>query len=371
MSKATALSTLRTNACIPSTEYTDTQLNVWLDDALNQHTKVYTFDTLPARQIDAVVLLAWIKVCYARASKASMYFSISGREGSINKAEIVSNNLQLVTQLREEYITLCGRLGISAAPEIVVSDFEIMDESVGAETPTEVHQAPQVPVLVASDWAGTTVTLSWGEAVPRNTFSRYEIYFGTESGLEDRTTLGEDNPVHLGVSATKATFIKSLTSIEKNCISIGDLNPAIDYYFVIVLVDINGRIAVSNEVFCGPSAPVPPPTPALEYLSFFLGGTLTPNTDYISNIAFGHNVAVKSVSINLQTAPSGSPLILSVFAEAAGAGASLDTTVPIASTSGSNTGDFAIITSKALYLRTGATTGGAVGANVVIGYEIS
>lgn len=371
MSKATALTALRTNANILSTEYTDTQLNNWLDDALNQHTKAYTFDTLPARQVDCVVLLAWIKACYARASKASLYFSVSGREGSTNKAEIVSSNLQLVTQLRDEYITLCGRLGISAAPEIIVSDVQILDESLNAETPIEAHEAPQVPVLVASNWTGTSVTLSWGESVPRNTFSRYEIYYGTEPGLEDRTTFGEDSVVHLGVSATKAIFIKSLTSIEKTCIGLTDLVALTNYYFVIVLVDINGRISVSNEVSCGPNVPVPPPTPALEYLSFYLGGVLSPNTDYIANVAFGHDIVVKSVAINLQTAPATDPLVLKIFAEEYGAGASLDTIVAAGSTSGSNTGAFSIITSKALFLRTGATTGSAVGANVVIGYELS
>jgi len=371
MSKAICLTTLRTNASIVSTEYSDTQINVWLDDALHQHTKEFSFDTLPERQNDAIVLLSWIKVCYARASKASLYFSVGGKEGSTNKAEIVSSNLQLVTQLREEYTVLCGRLGINAAPEIIVSDATILDGSVNAETPTEAWAAPDTPVLVASAWDGTSVTLSWDEAHPRTSFSRYELYYGTEAGLEDLRTLGEDGIEHLGVSPTKAIYIRALVSIEKVCIGLTDLVAETDYYFVVVIVDINGRIAVSNEVSCGPSAPVPVPTPTLEYLTFFLGGTLTPDTDYIANVVFGNDITIKSVAINVQSAPSGDPLLVKIFSEAGGLGASFDTTVAAGATNGSNTGAFAIPTTKALFLRTGATTGGAVGANAVIGYELS
>jgi len=367
MSQASLLSTLRSNSAMLSTEYTDTQVNVWLNDALNQHTKTYTWTTLPDREKDAVVLLSWIKVCFARASKASTYFSVSGREGSTNKGEIVAHNLELARTLREEYVLLCGRLGINPAPEIIVSDVSIMDESLHGETMTEANIAPQSTVLTASGWTGTTVKLSWTEAMPRGSFSRYELYYGTESGLKDMSTMGDDDAEHLGVG-TKATFIRSYTAIERVCTLITDLVAITDYYFVVVLVDVNGRISVSNEVSAGPTEESVPES-TTEYMTFFLGGTLTSDTDYISNVVFSADIAISSVSITLTGAPADAACTISIFKAASGSGDSFDVTIPIGSTSGSNTGSFEITTDDALFLRTGVATGSAVGATVVIGYE--
>jgi len=239
---------LRANASIQVSEYDDTQLETWITDAIHQHNRKYTFQTLPEYEQEAVVYLAWIKTCYARASRASMYYSVGGREGSVNKAEIVSNNIQLVSFLREEYITLCERIGVNPAAEIIVSDVTKFDPSAHMMTPVSAHRPPAASTLYALNFTGTEVDLTWTEAKPSDTFVRYRLWVGNSPGLADLTTVGDEDAEYNGVDTSKATLLKTYDDKWRNSCRISGLSTGSAYYFIVVLEDINGRFSVSNEV---------------------------------------------------------------------------------------------------------------------------
>lgn len=367
MSQAALLSTLRTDANVSASEYTDSQMGSWLDDALAQHNRTYTWTTLPSTEEEPVRLLAWIQVCRARASKASMYFSVSGEEGSVNKAEILQNNLQMIEQLRRDYLDICGRLGLSGAPEVRVSDLQAVNPVIHGMVPVPVHQAPGTLTLFAENYADTTIELYWTEATPRSTFVRYRLFMGTVAGLQDMSTLTSDTPqTYQGVDNDKVTWIGDFTSIEQTRVRITGLTAGVTYYFVVVLEDINSRISVSNEVATTEASETPA---TVQYLTFVLAGTLTINTDYVSGVAFGRAITITSISVSVTTAPSGGACVVRVYKAAGGAGAYLEASVASGANAGSNTGTFEIGAAEALYVRTG-TVNGAVQATVLLGYTL-
>jgi len=247
-STATMIAALRGNAAVLSTEYADSVLTDWVQAALYQHNRRYTVATLPANEVDAVIFLAWIKLCYARAATASQYFSISGRSGSVNKGEMVGHNLEMLRFLREEYITLCQRIGVNPAPEIIVSDFTILDESQNVMTPTSAHIPPITSVVGTQNYTGTTLDLYWSEAQPGDTFLRYRVFYGTEEGLADLATLGDLEAEYPGIDEDKATLL--VTYIEKWRVAcrVTGLTAGTHYYFIVMVEDINGRFAISDEV---------------------------------------------------------------------------------------------------------------------------
>lgn len=246
--KPTMLATLRAYTACTTTEFDDTKLNDWLDKALAQHNRKYTFASLPVAEVDLVLFLAWIKVAMARAGQATQYYSLSGRAISGDKSQVMRNNLELMRELRQEYVTACGRTGINPAPEIIVSEFTVLDESISGYTPVNANIAPD-PVLLTPTYAsGATATLSWTEAKPRDAFVKYQVFVGTTAGLQDLTTLTDENPTYPGVDASKATLLGTYTDIWKTAIKASGLVAGTTYYFVVVLSDCNRRLSISNEV---------------------------------------------------------------------------------------------------------------------------
>lgn len=253
ISKASLLTTLRQNASILSTEYDDTALNGFLDEAMLQHNRRYTFATAPSREGDAVLFLAWIKVCYARAGAATQYFSISGKSASGDKSQIMRNNLELIRELRTEYTTLCGRLGISGAPEIIVSDFTILDESLSGVTPVNSHMPPDAVTLSVYASTASSVTLEWTPCAPARDFVKYRLFFGTVAGLQDMSTMSEAGELYPGLDSTKVTLIGEYTDIFKTMAKVTGLTAGTAYYFVVAAYDNNQRISVSNEIAVTPT----------------------------------------------------------------------------------------------------------------------
>jgi len=370
-STTTLVTTLRGNASIEPSEYDDTRLQGWLNDALNQHNHRYTLGTLPTHEIDCVIFLAWIKVCYARASAATLFYSVSGRSGSINKAEIVRNNLDLAQVLREDYISLCQRLGVNPAPEIVVSDVTKMDESLHAMTPVSAHTAPQVSTLSISNHTGTSVDLAWTEAIPKDTFLRYRLFFGNEAGLQDMTTLGDLDTTYYGVDNSKAQLLKTYDEIWRTSCRITGLDETLDYYFVLVVEDVNGKFSVSNEVSSGPAIP-PEASSSLRYATFLLSGTLRPNVEYVQNISFTDKIKIETLNVQASTAPVDESLVVRVSTESGGGGESIELEL-VENDHAATLVDQNVLVpyDKAVFISTGSTVGAAADVQVIIGYRVA
>lgn len=247
------LATLRGYTGCAVSEYDDTKVNDWLAKALAQHNRRYTFATLPSAEEDLVLFLAWIKVAMARAGAATQYFSLSGRAATGDKSQIMRNNLELARELRIEYVTACGRTGINPAPEIIVTSATILDESISGMTPINAHSAPEAITLSAGAVSGGTSVLSWTQAMPRDTFTHYQVFFGTTAGLQDLSTLTDDNPRYPGIDAAKATLLGTYTEIWKTAVKASGLVAGTTYYFVVVLTDCNRRLSISNEVSVTPA----------------------------------------------------------------------------------------------------------------------
>lgn len=366
MDRDSVISAVRANAGIATSEYDDTRLGEWADTALKQHNRKYEWATTPAHEFEPVMLLAWIQVCRARAGKATQYFSVNGREGSTNKAEIVNNSISLIRELREEYKTACGRLGINPSPEIIVSDITVMDESSHGLVPITAHTAPQVSTLYISNITSSTVDLRWDACRPATSFLRYVLYYGTTPTLKDDTNIGDtiSNP---GV-ADHAVRLQEFTNITHTAARITGLTEGTAYYFIVVVEDVNALYSISNEVSNqDESEEAESETHSLQ---LFLSGTLTSTMEYATALTFaGQSVTITRMLVTVQTPPSTGALQLQLYREANGAGASFEVSVALGQSSGSNSGSFTVESTQALYLRTG-TAGGAAGATVIIEYTL-
>jgi hypothetical protein len=325
--------------------------------------------SLPAHEVEAVVMLAWIRVCQARASKATKYYSVSGRDGSIDRSSMVGTNLEMARQLREDYVTLCTRLGINPAPEIIVSEFEKFDDSLHAMTPVETHEPPESCNLSITSYGGEEVVLQWTESQPRNTFTFYQLFVGTEAGLQDFSNLGDTSGVrHFGLNESKATMLKIYRDHWRTSCKIENLDPSETYYFVLKLVDCNGRFSLSNEIVVG-SENAEIVEDSLRYANFTLSGVLLTSTDYITDVSFTDQMKIEQVSVSLATAPTTEPLEV-VVANALN-GENITVTVPVGVTVASADAQNLIITaSQSLNISTGLTVGGSASAVVRIGYRL-
>src|SRR5688572_26741086 len=73
---------LREDAVIePSEGIADAKIEQWIRESIRKHDSTLDLTAIPDEEDEAVTLLAWIQLCYHRASKYSAEASTSGANG--------------------------------------------------------------------------------------------------------------------------------------------------------------------------------------------------------------------------------------------------------------------------------------------------
>ncbi len=170
-------SSLEKRASVQASEgITPSDLNELVTAALAEHNFALTFATLPDNQTELVLLLAWIRLCYTRASKIVNDANLSGAAGfGQDRNTPFAKNMQLAASLRSQYDFLCDKLGLDptpAASSVVVSSLRMADALLsGAPVPLSVAPVPPIPVLsVVGDISGTSLIIAW-------TFAPFEYFY--------------------------------------------------------------------------------------------------------------------------------------------------------------------------------------------------
>jgi len=222
------------------------EARIFLEEAIQRHNDEYTWDTLPAKERPAVLLLAWKTVCFVRATEiGSHQFSVTGQQGSSNPAERFNYLMQLVEKLEKEYETLCDDIGV-ASDDVTVGTIIRVDKLTDWVIPYNQHTGPTASTLAVTASGATQVDLVWTqEAVPG--FFRYSVFYDTSPGLEDLTTLNEANPTHYGITSS-ASLLSTITAIHKTALRVTDLEAGQLYYFVVQTMDSSKHVSLSNEV---------------------------------------------------------------------------------------------------------------------------
>ena len=225
-------------------EFEDPILNGVLDDALARHKSTITYSSLPKDEEYPVLLLAWRNVCLVRAGNHTQFFSISSEEGSGDKSQVMQNNITLARELLEEYQDSSHGDTIQVATLLTRERFrEVLLPDVAVPLP---------PVLTLATPTGattTTLSLSWDKPSITD-FNRYVVFRHTSAGLKDLTRLTStdtDENKDFGIAAA-ATKVKEIYDRDLVNYKVTGLTSGTTYYFVIVLVNNNGKISHSNEV---------------------------------------------------------------------------------------------------------------------------
>lgn len=360
---------LRVTADIASTELTDTQLQEWVVASLAQHNPSYTLGSLPSAEAPLVKYLTWILVCYWRANKAAKYYSVSGRDGSSNKAEVMRNNLDMAEKLREQYEKLAKQMGVDPAPAIIVSDITKFDPTESAMTPDNAHNPPNTPTLTLThyDDVGGTVRLSWTKASPASTFIRYRIFYSTTTDeIYDVSTLDEDYGTYSGISPD-ATLLRTVDDIQRLGTLVENLDPGEDYHFAVMVEDTNGRTAVSPTVSVGPNYPLQNES-ALTFGEFLLEGVLSASTTFQTGLGYEGTKRLRKATLSVDVAPVTNPLIVIVSIGGASA-RDLTITLPVGETSVTEDFNETLQDSETFSIKTGATVGSTENATLTLGVQ--
>jgi len=229
-------------------EISSAEASTFLEEALLRHNPDYTWDTLPKEEEAPVILLAWKDVCMWRATQVSLQFPVEGQQGRADPSARFDNIMKLVERLGEEYDQVCEDLEIGAkvGESVTMGTLVSYDDLWDHITPLSIQEGPEASSLsVAALNPPDSCDLVWSENTDTDFYS-YKVYADNDSGLADATTLNDPDADYKGVR-NGAELLKTIKERHKTSIRISDLTSG-SWFFVVVTEDINGKVAVSDEV---------------------------------------------------------------------------------------------------------------------------
>ncbi len=159
---------LKTEASIQASEQFDyvNDLEVDIVDAISQHNQFYNSETLPELEVPLVMLLAWAKVCYRRASRFAQQPNDTGGQGfASDRTTPFNKNIKLAETLIQRYRFLVDSMGLSnTATGIVQGRLTKFDSLINQITPRSLGVPPVVTLAVSAGESltdGTTLIIEW------------------------------------------------------------------------------------------------------------------------------------------------------------------------------------------------------------------
>ena len=256
-SLATLVASLKEVANVTANDViSDTLAGTFLTQALAQHNPLYTFSSLPAREEEAVQILAWIKVCLKRASNVVSQQTAHGPAGFGQDRETpYRKNMDMVAQLQRQYQAICSRLGLGGdGSSISVSYLTTMDDRVDALTPLSLEPAigPLVFSVVQSSSNLSVFDLSWD-------FPAFDNFDSVQLFMVERTALEIDEPLlqnwnydsDTGIPRilNGATLLTTITNPAQKAVRITEVDFLKRHHFVAVLKTRSGHYAYSQELY--------------------------------------------------------------------------------------------------------------------------
>ncbi len=254
---ATLRDSLKRRAKIQASEnFTDSDLEGHLTDALREHNPSYEFGVLPVAEEEPVILLAWIRVCNSRAAQWAQAANTGGQATMQQDNETpFSKNLKLAKFLREQYTALVVSLGISSRfSGISVSTVTAQDGWVEAEVPLALSRTPPVPTLSLaageSKAVGTTYIIKW-------TVERYEnfqewrlFHMVTENVSTDtlRHAWNQDSDSGTPQLNNLADLLKTISDQQISTLKAVNVDKTKRNLFLLVAVSRSGLFSYSNEL---------------------------------------------------------------------------------------------------------------------------
>lgn len=259
--KALLVARLKSRASVQDIEPVKVELPAIMDDALLEHTPdnaLLDYLRLATFEHELVLLLAWARVCDARASLSAPQASIKtpGGFGSDRDTPFYKNQ-KLAETLRARYQELKSRLAASSSSEnpsgdITVGDLYRRDEFIDTDVPLSTVPPLPAPILSASSIVGQTaggaelgsVVLDW-PARALASFDGLVMFQSSAPGIYQSWRVDQNANVPQIAAAAEEIF-RTTDSLRRGVKLSGLL--AGTYYFLLAQRDTSNRYAYSNEV---------------------------------------------------------------------------------------------------------------------------
>ena len=220
------------------------ECGVLLEEALLRHDDSYTWDTLPRKEETPVLILAMKSIAIIRANKVSKQYGVSGKRGSANPGERFDYQMRLAEFFGKDYAEEIQALGVGS--DVSMGTLSRFDPLQHAMVPLSQQEGPPSAVLTLSAQGSDSFDILWSEPNISD-FYQYRVFYNTEPGLADLTTLNETNPTNTGVDSD-ATLIATISERHKTALRVSNAEAGTVYYVLVVTADLNGKLSHSNEL---------------------------------------------------------------------------------------------------------------------------
>lgn len=209
--------------------FDDSFLEDELEDAIYIHIGTsYTWDTLPVKEENLVILKAAISCLYTKAAYASKYYPVDTEGSSIDKGRMVDQLLSVAEAYEEQYqsgIDSYSEGGAKVHPGWLYRKSTIK----GYHVPYARENWPTAVTLNSGYTPTTTsLTISW-DLCKDEAFYSYKVYYSTSSGVTTASTMANEitdraqlsyiiTGLITGTDYYVKIFTKSLSSTSTNSI---------------------------------------------------------------------------------------------------------------------------------------------------------
>lgn len=247
---ATLRTKLRAEASIEESEgFDDARLDTWFKDAVLKHNSAYTVATLPEEEEEAVVVLAWISVCYARASKVVNSASITGGNGyGADRTNPYNQNMNMAATLQRRYDMIVSEKASDDSSSVMMGQLNI-----SSDRTDRVTSGPNRPFRIAllkKDVTSADLVLYWTAQVASD-FCDYYLYVSTSPILQDWNFKGNNGVPRINQNAT---LLAKIETQDLTTLKVEDLEPSTTYYFILVMKNRRSYYYYSNEVIATTTA---------------------------------------------------------------------------------------------------------------------
>lgn len=229
-----------------SEEFSDQKLEQWLNDAIRRHDPTANPAAIDDTEDEAVVLLAQIQLCYARAAKWANDPSVSGGAGyGTDRNTPYYKNMDMAARLQDRYARIVLEGASDPTNQIVQGHLTVINPEIEAVVTGDLPIIPVVLSKIGVD--GTNISLKWQmEYVPD--FADYFFYVDTATGIYQVEKI-DTNSEGVPKLRDTADLVHKLDDQFLRAVEFIDAQPNTDYYFILVMKTRRGTYYYSNEVF--------------------------------------------------------------------------------------------------------------------------
>lgn len=259
--KASLSEKLINRATITQQEPVYSEVGSCLDDALNEHMPDAAGDyaCLPSREHELVLLLAWERVCFSRASFYAPQPSLNLKSGApgfgSDRDTPFKKCTDLAAVLRKRYELLSSTIkdrsaeddDTNASGDITIGELVRADDVLGVVVP--LSAAPRIrPVSLKLDSlvpGATEAVISW-TSCPFDDYAETRVLLSQSAGIYQNWNSDGSNGVPYSSPASSTLF--TTHDPKGRALKITGILAGVDYFVVVVVSSLRGDYAYSNEL---------------------------------------------------------------------------------------------------------------------------